>query len=89
MPQTVNVNFKMDAEDKKRMEQACKAMGMSMSTAFIIFAKKVGTEFRIPFEVSADPFYSESNIRHLEAIVQDMKDGKAHFSEHELIENDR
>jgi len=43
---------------------------------------------RIPFELSADPFYSESNIRYLEGIMQDVKDGKAHFAEHDLIEVD-
>lgn len=48
----------------------------------------VGREFRIPFEVSADPFYAESNILHLENIMQDVKVGKAHFAEHELIEED-
>lgn len=52
------------------------------------FAKKVGREKRIPFEVSVDPFYSDSNIRYLENIVRDIKDGKAHFAEHDLIEED-
>jgi DNA-damage-inducible protein J len=88
MANTVNVNFKMDADVKKRMEQACSEMGLSMSAAFTIFAKKVGREYRIPFEVSADPFYSESNLRYLEGVVQDIKDGKAHFAEHDLIEVD-
>lgn len=59
-----------------------------MSAAFTIFAKKVGREYRIPFEVSADPFYSESNIRYLEGIMQEVKEGKAHFAEHDLIEVD-
>ncbi len=88
MAQTVNVNFKLDADVKKRMEQACAEMGLSMSAAFTIFAKKVGREYRIPFEVSADPLYSESNIRHLENVMQDIKDGKAHFAEHDLVEVD-
>lgn len=86
MAQTVNVNIKMDADVKKRMEQACSAMGLSMSTAFTIFAKKVGTEYRIPFEVSADPFYSEANLRYLAKIAQNVKDGTARFAEHDLIE---
>lgn len=30
----------------------------------------------------------ESNLRHLETIMQDVKDGKAHFAEHDLIEED-
>lgn len=88
MAQTVNVNFKLDADVKKRMEWACSEMGLSMSAAFTIFAKKVGRECRIPFEVSADPFYSESNIRYLENIMQDIENGKAHFAEHDLIEVD-
>lgn len=66
MPQTVNVNFKLDADVKKSMEQACAELGLTMSAAFTIFAKKVGREKRIPFEVSVDPFYSESNIKYLE-----------------------
>jgi DNA-damage-inducible protein J len=88
MAQAVNVNFKLDADVKKSMEQVCSELGLSMSAAFTIFAKKVGREKRIPFEVSVDPFYTESNIRYLESIVQDMKNGKAHFSEHDLIEVD-
>ena len=41
---TVNVNFKLDADTKKEMEQACAAMGLTMSAAFTIFAKKVARE---------------------------------------------
>ena len=88
MAEVVNVNFKLDSDVKKKMESAYAEMGLSMSAAFTIFAKKVGRERRIPFEVSADPFYSDSNIRYLEAILQDIKNGKAHFAEHELVEVD-
>ena len=62
-------------------------MGLSMSAAFTIFAKKVSRERRIPFEVSADPFYSESNMRYLEEVMRDVKDGNAKFSAHDLIED--
>lgn len=86
MAQPVNVNFRMDADLKKSMEQVCADMGLSMTTAFTIFAKKVIRERRIPFEVSADPFFSESNIRYLEGIKKDIDEGKAHFAEHELID---
>ena len=47
----------------------------------------VGRERRIPFEVSADPFYSENNMRYLEGIARDIKEGNAHFEEHNLIED--
>jgi len=85
MAQAVNVNFKLDADVKKSMEQACSDMGLSMSAAFTIFAKKVGRERRIPFEVSADPFYSEENIAELERRIADMKAGR-NTHEHDLIE---
>ena len=38
MAQPVSVNFKLDADVKKSMEQACADMGLSMSAAFTIFA---------------------------------------------------
>ena len=87
MSSVVNVNFRMDSELKKNMENLCSELGMSMTTAFTIFAKKMTREKRIPFEVSVDPFYSESNIKYLEKIVADMKEGKAKFEEHELKED--
>lgn len=86
MAHTVNVNFKLDEDIKKSMEKVCSDMGLSMSAAFTIFAKKVSRERRIPFEVNADPFYSKENIRYLENIIKDIKTDKAHFEEHDLIE---
>lgn len=86
MAQTVNINFKLDEDIKKSMEQACSELGISMSAAFSIFARKVGREKRIPFEVSVDPFYSESNIRYLERKKREIDEGRAHFAEHDLIE---
>lgn len=86
MAQTVNVNFRLDEDVKKSMEQACAELGLSMSAAFTIFAKKVSREKRIPFEVSVDPFYSENNISYLEKKAADYKAGKLKFAEHELIE---
>lgn len=88
MSQMVNVSFKLDADVKRNMEQVCSELGLSISEAFTIFAKKVVWEKRIPFEVSIDPFYSEGNIRYLESVVCDIKEGKANFAEHSLIEVD-
>ncbi|OUO28306.1 type II toxin-antitoxin system RelB/DinJ family antitoxin [Eubacterium sp. An3] len=88
MAQTVNVNFRLDEDVKKKMEEACADMGLSMTAAFTIFAKKVGRERRIPFEVSADPFYSESNMRRLEKIAAEINAGTAKLIEHDLIEEE-
>ena len=82
------INLRVDDEAKRGAERTLNEIGLSMSAAINVFLRKVAREGRIPFELSADPFYSESNIRHLESIMQDVKDGKALFAEHDLIEAD-
>jgi len=54
----VLINIRMDENLKKSMEQTCQLLGMNMTTAFTIFAKKMCREQRIPFEVSIDPNYN-------------------------------
>ena len=80
------INFRIDEKIKKEMEKICREMGMSLTTAFTIFATKVTKERRIPFEITADPFYSESNIKYLEKVIADIESGKAKLVEHDLIE---
>ena len=81
----IMVNFRMDEALKKNMELVCKDMGMSMTTAFTIFATKVSRERRIPFEINADPFYSESNLAHLRRGLAALNAGEG--VEHEIIED--
>jgi DNA-damage-inducible protein J len=70
------------------MEKVCSDLGLSLTAAFTIFAKKVAREKRIPFEISANPFYSENNIRYLEQVIKDIKEGRAKLSEHDLVEEE-
>ncbi|MGN0940355.1 MAG: type II toxin-antitoxin system RelB/DinJ family antitoxin [Selenomonadaceae bacterium] len=88
MPQT-SVNIRMDSELKNQFENFCNDVGMNMTTAFNIFAKTAVREQKIPFEISAkksDPFYSSENIARLKKSMAQVEAGKAHFTEHELIE---
>ena len=57
-----------------------------MSAAVNVFLKKVAREKRIPFELSADPFYSQSNMEHLRRGIEALNAGKG--TEHELIETE-
>lgn len=68
---TTNVNIRMDAELKQQFEAFCSDMGMTITTAFTIFAKKAVREYRIPFEIGAE----KPNEETLEAIeeVRQMK----------------
>lgn len=90
MPQTL-INFRIDETTKKQMEQICNELGITMSTAFNIFAKKVIREKRIPFDVSIDPFYSESNMKALSKSKKELEEGKVvvkTMEELEMMENE-
>ncbi len=82
------VNFRVDDNVKTKAEKACADMGISMSAAINIFLVKIGNERRIPFEISADPFYNRDNIEELEKRIADLKSGIAQLKEHDLIEAD-
>ena len=70
------VNIRMDEDLKKEMEIVCNDLGINITTAFTIFAKKLTREKRIPFSVSIDPFYSNENIKALENSINGVKVGK-------------
>lgn len=46
-----NITIRMEEDLKKQFETFCSDIGMSMTTAFSIFAKTVVREQRIPFEL--------------------------------------
>ena len=70
------VNIRMDEDLKHGMEEVCRELGMDMTTAITIFARKMTREKRIPFEVSVDPFYSEKNMRAIEESMEQLRQGK-------------
>ena len=68
---TTNINIRMDAELKRQFEEFCDDVGLTMTAAFTVFARKVVREQKIPFEISGDI----PNAETIEAIkeVQRMK----------------
>ena len=88
MANTAQVCFRIDEEVKQSAEKALNDMGLTMSAAITVFLKKVGREHRIPFEINADPFYSESNMRYLNKVIEGIEDGTRPLAEHDLIEVD-
>lgn len=83
MAQT-NVNIRMEESLKRDFDKFCSDVGMSMTTAICIFAKKTVKEQKIPFEITADPFYSSENIKRLEKAINDLNNNKG--TKHELME---
>lgn len=52
--QTTNINIRMDSKLKKDFEEFCQDVGMSMSTAFTLFAKRTVRDNQIPFAISRE-----------------------------------
>ena len=59
------ISLRVDDELKRGAEKTLNDIGLSMSTAINIFLKTVVRENRIPFELSADPFYSKIGRAHV------------------------
>ncbi len=76
--------MRIDDGVKSKAERACEALGLTMTAAINLYLVKLGNEMRIPFEVSVDPFYSETNMKALSRSVKQLKEG--HGKEHDLIE---
>ena len=72
----VLINIPMDEDLKKSMERTCHSLGLNMTTAFTLFAKKMSHEKRIPFEISFDPFYSDSNMAAIDEAAKQIELGQ-------------
>jgi DNA-damage-inducible protein J len=66
----------MDEELKKQAEVLFNELGMNMTTAFTIFAKTAVRQQRIPFEIAADPFYSDVNQARLREAIRGLEEGR-------------
>ena len=81
---TTSITIRMDEKLKKQAEILFEDMGINMTTAITMFTKAVVRQHKIPFEIAADPFYSESNMRVLEQRIADIESGKSVPKEHDL-----
>ena len=54
--ESLTLNVRVDANDKKSFEQFCNSVGMNVSTAINMFIKAVLREQRLPFEVKSNNF---------------------------------
>lgn len=75
-----NVNIRMDTDLKRQFEAFCTDMGMTMTTAFTIFARKAVREYRIPFEIGGDAPNVETQkaIKEVELMKADPRLGKTY-----------
>ena len=83
---TTNVNFRMDKNLKIRFEKVCNELGLSMSTAFTVFAKTMVRQQRIPFDISLE-VPNEETLKSIENIEKGRNLSKRFSSVEELMED--
>lgn len=76
MSNQTTLNVRMDADLKRDFDKICNDLGLTMTTAVTMLAKKMTREQRLPFDVAMDPFYSESNMAALDESIRQFKAGK-------------
>lgn len=54
--ESLTLNVRVDANDKKNFEQFCNSVGMNVSTAVNMFIKAVLREQKLPFEIKSDTY---------------------------------
>ncbi|MDR1243228.1 MAG: type II toxin-antitoxin system RelB/DinJ family antitoxin [Deltaproteobacteria bacterium] len=80
-----NLNIRVDDAVKQQAEAVFAELGMSLSTATMVFLKQAIRCNGIPFDLRLDPFYSASNMAALRAAAKEADEGK--LTVHELIED--
>ncbi|MEN6623784.1 MAG: type II toxin-antitoxin system RelB/DinJ family antitoxin [Smithella sp.] len=53
MAQT-NINIRMDSDLKKQFDLLCSELGLTMTTAFNVFARTMVRQQRIPFDITLE-----------------------------------
>lgn len=75
---------RIDPIDKKNFEAFCSTVGLTVSSAINLYVKAVLQKQKLPFEISADPFYNEENLNMLRQSIKQAQSGQ--LASHELIE---
>ncbi len=82
--ESLNLNVRVNASDKKNFEQFCSSVGMNVSTAINMFIKTVLREQKLPFEIKSD--YNDYIDRKLEVAENQMETTDKRYSQEELLE---
>lgn len=72
------LSAKVDSENKKQFEHFCEVTGMNVSVCINMFVKEVLRSQKLPFVVTADPFY---NTEHMEKLEKRVECG-SHYGDH-------
>ncbi|WP_100489010.1 type II toxin-antitoxin system RelB/DinJ family antitoxin [Sporolactobacillus pectinivorans] len=86
MAETKSVQIRLDKKLKEDADKMFNEMGLTMTSAITLFIKQTVTQRRIPFEIVADPFFSEENQNVLKESLKQFEQGR--IKTHKLIGED-
>ncbi|HIT21581.1 MAG TPA: type II toxin-antitoxin system RelB/DinJ family antitoxin [Candidatus Scybalousia intestinigallinarum] len=84
--ETLNLNVRVNAEDKKRFEQFCNSVEMNVSTAINMFIKAVLREQKLPFEIRSNTL-NETVYEKLKEAERKMANTSKRYSKKEVLES--
>ncbi len=82
----LNLNVRVDANDKKSFEQFCNSVGMNVSTAINMFIKAVLREQKLPFEIKTNTF-DETIYGKLKEAEIEMNNTSKRYTKEEILES--
>ena len=71
-----NVSVRMEEELKAEADAFFGGLGLTLSAAVNVFVRQCLLRGKIPFEIEADPFWSQANQRRLREAVADIEAGR-------------
>ena len=78
------LSIRTDDSKKHNFEGFCESIGITVSSAVNMFMTACLRENKIPFELKADPFWTEENQERLKESIKQIEERKV--SEHDLSE---
>ena len=82
--ESLTLNVRVDANDKKNFEQFCNSVGMNVSTAVNMFIKAVLREQKLPFEVKTNN-YEDFVYNKLKEAEEEMNTTNKRYTKEEII----
>lgn len=84
--ETLILNVRVNANDKKGFEQFCNNVGMNVSTAVNMFIKAVLREQKLPFEIRSNTF-EEKIAEKLQEAEQEMNTTTKRYTKEEVFKS--
>ena len=82
--ESLTLNVRVDANDKKGFEKFCNSVGMNVSTAVNMFIKTVLREQRLPFEIKTNTI-DDTLYQKLKEAELEMNTTTKRYSKDEII----